>query len=434
LKGMTRANTCRPSWFGGSKYRHRVLFASPVLLALVGEIAAWAVPASAAPVSTIYVANAGTPSTVTVVNSAMSKVAKSIPIHDGIAVSIGVEPNGAKAYAVVVGSDEAGSPGVLVPISTKTNIAGKAIDVGVDPQSVAFNPNGRFAYVVNGFDAATTAPSAPGTITPVNLTEGVSGAPIKVGTNPGNLAITPNGQTAYVTDSNALNGDPTTITPVNLTTNTPEKTIDVAARAIAITLNGATAFALGQNGVIPIATATNRVGKTIEIRGLPQAIALSPDGQTAWVLATPDPGLEPGSNKVTLSAINTATYAVGKVVTLSGLPATGQFFIAITPNGAHIYVLGQGPGKTASTVIAVAAATDVAGKPIKVGAGDTALAVDPDNELVYVLSPGSDYQGPPISSRSKNVLGTVIPITAATNKVGRPIKVGLLASAMAVTR
>jgi large repetitive protein len=320
-----------------------------------------------------------------------------------------------------------------VPIATATNATGKAISVGVDPQAIAFNPNGKYAYVVDGFDAATTAPNAPGTITPVNLAEGAAGKPIKVGTNPGSIAITPNGRTAYVTDSNAVNGDPTTITPINLTTNTPERTIHVAARAIVITLNGAMAFALGQSGVVPIATATNRPGKTIGLGGLPEAIALSPDGQTAWVLATPDPGLEPGSNKVTLSAVNTTTDAIGKVVTLSGLPATGQFSIAITPNGAYIYVLGQGSGKAASTVVAVAAATDVARKPIKAGIDDAALAVNPNSKLVYVLSPGSEYQGPPISSQPKNLPGTIVPIVTATNKVGSPIEVGQLASAIAIT-
>jgi DNA-binding beta-propeller fold protein YncE len=138
------------------------------------------------------------------------------------------------------------------------------------------------------------------------------------------------------------------------------------------------------------------------------------------VLAAPDPGLEPGSNKMTLSAINTATDEIGKVVPLTGLPVTGQFAVAITSNGAYIYVLGQGSGKTASTVVAVAAATDVARKPIQVGIDDAGLAVTPNSKLVYVLSPGRGYEGPPISPQPKNAPGTVIPIHTATNKVGNP--------------
>ncbi len=407
--------------------------ATILILPLLLGIAAWAPPATAGPVPTIYVANAGNPSTVTAIDSATNSVERSIPIRGGTAVSIAVTPNGTSAYVLVVGNDEVGSPGTLVPISTATNASGKAIDVGVDPHAVVFNPNGRYAYVVDGFDAATTAPNAPGTITPVNLAEGAAGQPIKVGTNPGSIAVTPNGKLAYVTDSNAINGDPTTITPINLATNTPEKAIQVAALGVAITLNGVTAYALGRDTLIPIATATNLPGKAIRLAGVPQAVALAPDGQTAWVLTTPDPGLEPRSGKVSLTSINTATDQIGKVVPLTGMPTEGQFFVVITPNGAHIYVLGQGSGKTASTLVDLDAATGSVGRPIKVGTDATALTANPDSKFVYVLTPGSDYQGPPIASQPKKAPGSVIPVVTATDTVGSPIKAGLLASAMAIT-
>jgi DNA-binding beta-propeller fold protein YncE len=409
------------------------IVAAILILPLVLGITSWASPATAGPVPTIYVANAGNPSTVTSIDSATNSVEKSIAIHGGIAVSVAVTPNGTRAYALVVGNDEVGSPGVLVPISTATNITGKEISVGANPYTFGFNPNGRYAYVVDGFDAATTAPNEPGAVTPVNLADEAAGRPIKVGTNPGSIAITPNGRTAYVTDSNAINGDPTTITPINLATDTPEKAIHVAAQGIAITLNGVTAYAFDQDAVIPIATATNLPGRAIALGGIAQVIALAPDGQTAWVLTTPAPGLVAGSSKVDLTSINTATNQIGKVVPLTGMPTKGQFFVVITPNGAHIYVLGQGAGKTASTLVDLDASTGRAGRPIKVGTDDTALAANPDDKFVYVLTPGSDYQGPPIASQPKKAPGSVIPVATATDTVGNPIKVGLLASALAVT-
>jgi DNA-binding beta-propeller fold protein YncE len=400
-------------------------------LALLGFSPA-PVASAAIAATTIYVANAGDPSTVTVVDGATDVVEKSIPIRSYIAVGVGVAPDGKEAYAIATGSDELGSPGRLVPINTTTNIAGKAINVGTDPQSVAFNPNGRFAYVVNGFDAATTPANAPGTITPVNLAEGSAGQPIKVGTNPGEMAISPNGRIAYVADSNALTGTPTVTTPVNLSTNTPETPIHVAARAIAVTSNSQTALALTSSGVVPVATATNRPGRAIRLGGLPQAIVLAPDGQTAWVLTTPDPGVAADLETVELTAINTATFAIGKVVALRGMPETGEFSLAITPNGTHIYVLGQGSGKSASTLIAIVASTDVANKAIKVGVDDTALAVSLDSKFVYVLTPGSDYQGAPIASQPKKTPGSVVPISTANERVGAPIRAGLLGSAMAI--
>ena len=402
-----------------------------ILLMLIGLAPGTLANVAVAPTK-IYVANAGNPSTVTVLNGSTHAVEKSIAIRNYTAVGVGVAPNGKEAYAIAVGSDEEGSPGRLVPISTASDVAGRAISVGTDPQAVSFNPNGRFAYVVNGFDAATTPASAPGTITPVNLAERLAGQPIKVGTNPGSIVISPDGRMAYVADSNAITGNPTTITPINLATNTPEKAIHVAARAIAVTLNSQTALALTSNGVVPIPIATNRPGRAVGLGGVPQVVALAPDGQTAWVLTTPDPGLAAGSKKVELTAINTATFAIGKVVTLPGMPDSGEYFIAITPNDAHIYVLGQGSGKSTSTLIAIAASTDVATRPIKVGVDDTALVASPNSKFVYVLSPGSDYQGPPIASQPKQTPGSVFPISTGDQSVGAPIRAGLLSSAMAV--
>jgi DNA-binding beta-propeller fold protein YncE len=396
--------------------------------------ALWAV--SAAPAvkgPSIYVADAADPSTVTVIGTATGSLEKTIRIRSGTAISVGVAPHGKRVYVLVVGNDEAGSAGSLVPINTATNTAGSSIGVGVDPQALTFNPNGRFAYVVDGFDAATTAPNAPGSITPINLATGSALRAIKVGTNPAGIAITPDGRTAYVPDSNALNGDPTTITPINLTTNTAETQIHLAARVIAVTLNGATAYALGPDVVTPISTATNRPGKGIALGGLPDAIALAPDGQIAWVLSLPDPGVTPGARHDTLSAINTATNAIGKVVVLSGLPVSGQFFVAITPSGADIEVLAEGSGSAPSVLVSIPAGTDVARHAIDVGVDATALAVSPNSKFAYVLTPGRDAGGPPGQSPTNTSPGTVIPVSTADNRVGKPIKAGLLASAMAVT-
>jgi len=403
------------------------------MLVIIG-VAEWSPFTSAAGVPVIYVANAGNPSTITAVNGVTDSVERSIPIHHGVAIDVGVAPNGKHAYALVVGNETVGLPGLLIPISTATNAVGKAISVGVDPQTVVFNPNGRFAYVIDGFNAATTALNAPGTVTPVDLVNRVAGPPIKVGTNPSGMAITPNGDTAYVTNSNAMNGHPTTITVINLVTDRPEKTIDVAADTIAVTLNGEVAFALGPDAVIPIAVATNRAERPIDLGGVPQAIALAPDGQIAWVLATPDLRFGSKSTSVTLTAIDTGTYRIGKVIRLAGMPQTGQFFVAITANGAHIFVLGQGSGKRASILAEIAASNDVAGSPMRLGPDATALAVSPNSAFAYVLNPGDDYQGPPITPHPPNSPGTIIPISTATGKLGKLIRVGLLATAMAITK
>ena len=87
---------------------------------------------------------------------------------------------------------------------------------------------------------------------------------------PRSIAITPDGRTAYVADSNSITENTRRrSTPINLSTNTPEKALHVAARAIAVTLNGETALALTSTGVVPIATATNIPGRLIGLGGVP---------------------------------------------------------------------------------------------------------------------------------------------------------------------
>ena len=123
-----------------------------------------------------------------------------------------------------------------------------------------------------------------GTVTPVNTATGTHGKPIHVGATgflgPVQIAITPDGKTAYVTTRSG------TVTPINTATNIPGKPIPVVGHGgpvwIAFTPDGKTAYVLttpmsGQNTVIPISTATNTPGKPIEVaRGAPLAMAITP--------------------------------------------------------------------------------------------------------------------------------------------------------------
>jgi len=128
-----------------------------------------------------------------------------------------------------------------------------------------------------------------GTVTPVNTATGTHGKPIHVGLSgstpkggfapaDGQIAITPDGKTAYLITGSS-------VTPVSTATGTPGKPIHVVGgypNQIVITPDGKTAYVLttpmsGQNTVIPISTATNTPGKPIEVaRGAPLAMAITP--------------------------------------------------------------------------------------------------------------------------------------------------------------
>jgi YVTN family beta-propeller protein len=70
--------------------------------------------------------------------------------------------------------------------------------------------------------------------------------------------------------------------------------------------------------VSPICTATNTPGRPIKVGRLPRAIAITPDGKTAYVVNW-------GAGTVT--PIQTATNTPGKPITVGPYPVA----IAITP-------------------------------------------------------------------------------------------------------
>jgi YVTN family beta-propeller protein len=149
------------------------------------------------------------------------------------------------------------------------------------------------AYVANSYD---------GTVTAINTATGKVLKTIAVGFNDTVIAITPNGKTAYVANPNcgacmgvedgAAAVDTAAnlqfgVTPIDTATNKAGKKINVDAGEIAITPNGKTAYvancctATGNNlnTVTPIDTATNKPGKAIKVGEGPIAIAITRTGR-----------------------------------------------------------------------------------------------------------------------------------------------------------
>jgi DNA-binding beta-propeller fold protein YncE len=200
---------------------------------------------------------------------------KTIPFDLGFAGgNIAVTPDGKTVY-VALGYE-------VVPISTVTGRPGKPIPVGpsefLSSGQIAITPDGKTAYFVNYNDS----------VTPINTATGTPGKPIPVGGSPrfgdihgsnpvGQIAITPDGKTAYV----AFGSD---VTPISTATGIPGKTIHVGGQLngsldtqIVITPDGKTVYLITGLGVTPINTATNTPGKTIHVGGrVFQAFAITP--------------------------------------------------------------------------------------------------------------------------------------------------------------
>lgn len=92
----------------------------------------------------------------------------------------------------------------VVDISSNTIVA--TIALGIQPSGIAITPNGQFAYVSNYHTLYngpnfTDLTASQGTVNIINIhTNKVISPTIKVGLSPAEIAISPDGQFAYVTN------------------------------------------------------------------------------------------------------------------------------------------------------------------------------------------------------------------------------------------
>jgi len=227
-------------------------------------------------------ANPSTPTGITPVDTATGKAAATIKVP---AVHVVFAPNGRTAYAV-------GSPPSLVPIDVATGHPGKPISLGnALPLNAAVTANGKTVEVLGTPDPGLEVGSPERdnwTLTPVDAASGKAGTPIKLGAHPagqaGTVTIAPNGQTAEVLiEGSASTAD--VVVPVDLLTSTARAPIMVGHNATEVVFapDGASAYVL-QSGassahnapgsLIPIATATERVGRPITVGASPIALAI----------------------------------------------------------------------------------------------------------------------------------------------------------------
>src|SRR5215471_16980468 len=166
-------------------------------------------------------------------------------------------------------------------------------------------------------------------------------------------------------------------------------------------------YVAASNGMIPITTGTNTAGTPIKIGGFPRAIAITPDGKTAYTVDIPAYGQGP----TRVIPVATATNTPGKPIKISDIVGLSAA-IAITPDGKTAYIVTG--AHTGTTVTPIATATNTPGKPIRIGGigrltSETAIAVTPDGKTAYIAD--GNHR-------------TVIPIATASGTPGKPINIG----------
>jgi len=235
-------------------------------------------------------------------------------------------------------------------IRTSDNTVIATIPVATFPAGIAITPNGNFAYV--------TIAKVAGEVSVINTTTNtVVGPPIVVGNLPDGIAITPNGAFAYVANYAGSN-----VSVINTSSNTAVATIPVQTNplAVAITPNGNFAYVANwlSDTVSVIHTPSNTVVATIPVGDGPGALAITPIGNFVYVTNQHDG---------TVSVIRTSNNTVIATIPVGNDPEG----IAITPDGNFAYVTNYVDNNV--SVINTATNT-VVGPAISVGTGPLGIA------------------------------------------------------------
>jgi YVTN family beta-propeller protein len=285
-----------------------------------------------------YVTNAFAPS-VSVIDTANNQIAATIAFPSGSTpIAAAITPDSRKVYVTSLDAFTTcgANDGVFVIDAASNTVETGPIAVECEPTAIAITPDGNFAYVgsqlsdtISVIDTATDAVSA--TITLAN------------GERIANLAISPDGLRVYAT---VLAGN--SILVIDSSSNTvidPAIEVGFNSAGIAVSPDGNLIYvtdADASGGVAVIDAAVGTVMATIAVDNHPFAVAFAPDGLLAYVTQA---GINT-DGEFTVSKIDTASSAVvGEPIEVGNFPTS----IAITADGMQAYV-GNERSNTVSVI------------------------------------------------------------------------------------
>lgn len=254
---------------------------------------------------------------------------KVLPLTNN-AWGLDINPTGTKVYIADFNGNQ------ILVLDTASNTYDAPIPVGTQPYSIKVAPNGQFAYVSH---------YAAGTIWKINLNNNtVVGDPILSGPGAFEIAFSPNGSTAFVTNNSTHS--PGTVTVIDVATGAGTKVIAVGntPTGIAMLPSGNKAYVanLYTHTVSVISTEADTclepieeppcLSATISTSTNPVDIAITADGSFAYVTNN-------GSESV--QVIDTGTDTISQTVSLNYNPDSEPWGIAISPppdsdNDGHV--------------------------------------------------------------------------------------------------
>jgi DNA-binding beta-propeller fold protein YncE len=336
------------------------------------------------------------------------------------ATGASLAPHAALGYVVC--------PTAVTPIELASRTAEAPITLpvqGTPPLgsfAVTTAPDGRRAYVVT----QTTAPggTARGVVIPVDLASQRAGRPIDLPGHAGTHAVvvTHDGRTVLVASG-------TTIVPVDPATRAVGTPLDLGpgqtVSGLALSPTSSVLYALVPGGVVPVDTASAHAGTPI-VTGLtvssvtsPHGVAVSADGATVYVVG--QGGTDFGGRLVPIAA---PAGPVGAAIGFDQFGLADPAALALTANGATILV-----ADSANNWIVPVPATPLGSpsQPVRLPTGGSAAAAGTDHPSDIVIGPGAT------GAFVVAGLDTVLPFDPTTMVFGHPIRVCSGASSMAVT-
>jgi YVTN family beta-propeller protein len=276
----------------------------------------------------------------------------------------------------------------VIDTSTESLAATINLPAGSDPNGVAVTPDGQFAYVADNGTASVSM---------INTSSDVVTAISGLGSKPYGVALTPNGSTLYVTNAGG-----TTVNAISTTSNAVIATITVGSNpsGVAVSPNGAFVYVTNtsSNTVSVITTNANTVADTINSGfNAPLGVQFTPDGSHAYVANA--------SSSDSVSVITVATNIVTSSISVGASP-TG---VAVSPDGSAVYVTNE----NSNTVSVIDTETNTISDlvTVNVGVEPYGVAVTPDGSYAYVTNADAGtvsviptefniVQSPPLSGRA----------------------------------
>jgi hypothetical protein len=280
------------------------------------------------------------------------------------------------APAVAVGYVVCPNAVTPVELSTGTAEANITLPISGTPVlgdfSIATSPDGQWAYVVTS-EGVVAPPSASSTSVP----------PATTG------SATPGGTSPRSSGSGTVQN---VVIPIDLVTQQAERPIMIpgagGTHAIVVMSDGRTVLAASGSSIVPIDAATRHVGTPLDL-GAGRTIfgmALDPVNATLFVLV-PGAVIPVDTTNATAGALIPTGLSVSSVYSPHG--------IAVTANGATVYIVGQGGTDFGGRILPIAASTGATGTATgfdRFGIADpAAVAVTADGTTLLVADAANNW-------------------------------------------